>query len=511
MKQKTAAQPMQWPRMMTEQDFQLVLNKGNRRPSPGPDHWEKWALKQTSADFREILRTLCNYTIAHNYFPDRLKQNYISPLYKRNDETDPNNYRGIVFANCLYNLVSSWYTISIQRYVWNLGLLPDTQIATQQHLQIGDLTMFLSEIDEAAKLNNQTLNAIKRDHTKGFDYLSADAFADAVNFYGLPQALIDFERNRTANISLQVKSQDGVSPRRIRTTGQTKQGDPASPIKYTLSMGMLTHWLESSATRFPSITTHQAHKRHLHTPADRYALRLSCVEAMDNSIWFAQSWDSLRITVQDSERFQEAYGIRTAWEDKTTCFLLGKVIDYENVADLAITFKGADGTEHQVPYEEEPRMLRTLWNKPKHMLDNIISIVDDFALPQGLPMPIIRRAVWGVLLPRIRAKLSLQPLLPKQALAVDHAIARKVARSLQCPGTTSEILSIPLKQHGFGFPSVHNINGEIAIKSLLRALNHHQRSFCVTAAITLANWTCYDNHCVSPLERWPAWQHEQRH
>ena len=80
-----------WPRRLTLDQLQMTLRKGNSKPSPGPDRWEKWLLKQAGDDFLEIIVELLNYTIQHNHFPPRIKQISFPPLYKRGASTDPRN------------------------------------------------------------------------------------------------------------------------------------------------------------------------------------------------------------------------------------------------------------------------------------------------------------------------------------------------------------------------------------------------------------------------------------
>jgi hypothetical protein len=192
------------------------------------------------------------------------------------------------------------------------------------------LVNFLNQAHHAARLTDQAVYAIKRDHTKGFDFLHASAFFDALDFYGINPAVKAFEEARTSSITLRVKSQDGIATRVVTTHGQTKQGDATSPIKYTLSMGMLTHWLEQDKV-LPSndivrIGTVNGHIGQPHHEIDRRLMRLFAVEAVDDSILFASSWNALRKAVAASESFQAAYGIQTAWDsaDKTVCFTLGK-------------------------------------------------------------------------------------------------------------------------------------------------------------------------------------------
>ncbi|GFZ45751.1 hypothetical protein JCM24511_03480 [Saitozyma sp. JCM 24511] len=503
--QSTRDTGITWPKPMTIEDLHRVLRKGNQKPSPGPDGWEKWAVRAATPAFLETILLLCNYSIVHNYFPPRLKQNYISPLYKRGDAMQPDNYRAVVFANCLHNIIMSWFAMFLQETAWDLTYLPPTQVATQRLCQSGDLMHFLAQVDVASRLTDTTIFAIKRDHVKGFDFLSPLAFQHAVNFFGLPPSVITFDTSRTTDVSLRVKTQDGVGTP-FYTTGQTKQGDPASPIKYTLTMAMLYHWLKSShrTSDFPRLRTLTAHRRAYHTRADTLSLRLISVEAMDDSIFFASSWDALSRIVHQCEEFQSTYGIMTAWDsaDKTVAFTLGAPPPGEERDHIAVATP--EGPK-RVPTTGTPRILRTAIDNPNDMLQRILTVVRDFPLPAGadLPFALINRACWGLLLPKIRAYLTLQPLTPAMAQQVDIAITRKVAGCIHAEPTLSPILTLPIDRHGFAFPSIFRINAEVAIASILRPLNHHLTPFRNIAEITLANWSCNRSHgkCHPPLER----------
>lgn len=504
MKARTATDDFIWPQTMTLEDLRAHLSRGNPKPSPGPDSWEKWALRQVSDDFLLLTLHLCNYMISANYFSPRLKQNFISPLYKRGDLTDPSNYRGIVFANCLYNVVTSWFTQQFQKYIWRRKLLPTLQIATQQGVQPGDLTNFLDQVHTAGIAMGSTFFAIKRDHTKGFDNLHAQGYYDALKFYGVNSAVAAFEQARTKDITLFVKSFDGIGRDKITTTGQTKQGDHPSPIKYTLTMSMLTWWLSLQgplrANDIPVIKSVNGQNVQHHTPADHLSFKLLSVEAMDDSVMFGTSWTSLAATVKYSEQFQSAYGIQTAWnsDDKTVCFTLGK--DLPRSPDT-IEFKTETST-HLVPFTDNPKLLRTTLHNQKATSEMIHSIIDAFPIPtdRAWPMAILRRAVSTLLVSRIRPRLHLQPLTPEMADEIDHAISRKVTTALDLTHTRSAILSLPVLCRGFGFPSIQVINGEVAVTMMLRSLNHHLPEIRVMAQISMANWQCRVNGCIPPLE-----------
>ncbi|ORX35739.1 hypothetical protein BD324DRAFT_74669 [Kockovaella imperatae] len=233
--------PLQWPPKITADDIRLTLDRGSVKPAPGPDNWEKWALRQSGTEWLTLMAKLVRYIVQHNYFPPILKENYICSMYKREVMLETNNYGGIVLANTLQILVASVFTRTVQDYANAMGMIPDTQIAGRAGAQVGDLTHLLHALDGYANLVDKTWFALKRDQKKGFDFIHQSGWDDAVKFFGLPDTINVFDKARTSQVSLRVKVRTLVSDP-IITDGLTKQGDPFSPIKYVLVTAMALWW-----------------------------------------------------------------------------------------------------------------------------------------------------------------------------------------------------------------------------------------------------------------------------
>ncbi|KDQ49630.1 hypothetical protein JAAARDRAFT_63609 [Jaapia argillacea MUCL 33604] len=103
---------------------------------------------------------------------------------------------------------------------------------------------------------------------------------------------------------------------------------------------------------------------------------------------------------------------------------------------------------------------------------------------------------------RVRAMLSLQPLREDDAVALDTLIASKIHGLLGFPfAPNKDILTLPVPFMGFEFPSISRINTTLAIEGLVRDLNHHVAPYRQMALITMADWSCMYNNCLSPLDR----------
>jgi hypothetical protein len=85
-------------------DLRALLSRGNSRPTPGPDRWEKWFLKHLSDHALSIILKLLNHIISRSHFPACLKPTNLSTIHKQGPSTYLSNYRGVACNNCLQNL-----------------------------------------------------------------------------------------------------------------------------------------------------------------------------------------------------------------------------------------------------------------------------------------------------------------------------------------------------------------------------------------------------------------------
>jgi hypothetical protein len=94
--------------------------------------------------------------------------------------------------------------------------------------------------------NNKTIYVLKKDQQKGFDFLSLQAFYDAIHFYRLPNEMIDFDKASQQDVPCQIWTTYGPTET-IRISSVNKQGDNRASIRFTLSMGMGSWYLHEIA------------------------------------------------------------------------------------------------------------------------------------------------------------------------------------------------------------------------------------------------------------------------
>ena len=188
-KKRVVNDQFQWPCKASLADFRAMIRWGNHRPSPGPDQWEKWAIKSLSDKALSLILDLHNYEVMNSCFPGNITDIWLTTIYKRGLRTDLKNWRGISFSNFLANSPMTWLNQCLIQYAAKKSILPDTQVAAQPGVQTRDLMSYLAGIKCWANCHKQLIYAIKRDQMKGFDYLSPEGFYVAIRAYGVRHEL----------------------------------------------------------------------------------------------------------------------------------------------------------------------------------------------------------------------------------------------------------------------------------------------------------------------------------
>ena len=507
-KQTISQSPFTWPVLLSLPDLRKLISKGNARPTPGPDGWEKWFLKHLSDNALSPILLLLNYILTSSHFPDCLKPTNMSTIHKRGPTTLLSNYRGVACSNILLNLPFAWLNYLLTPYLAHHQTVPECQVATQPGVQGRDLISYISQVECWASREGIPLFILQRDQRKGFDLLEPQGFYDALNAYGLPPSIIDLDRSSQHLVPYRVKTAYGFTDPFL-VSGVTKQGGSLSPLKCTLTTSLCNRWiydLQLSNSDF-IIQTHQARLGHPHTPADSTSLHVSMLEAMDDSLLISSSLSSLKSSARLADRFQATYGWETAWQ-KSALYVYGTQtpppgdllmpsVDHLNPQSSVTHW-------HPVPViTDHTTFLRVPINRPDKQFALLQDIIFNFDFPLSyvrLPLTVLRRIVTQCLVSKIRPHLALQPITDSHAAALDSLLASKIHHYLHFPFRFhTDLLCTPVDLHGLGFPSIARINASLTVSGLHRDLTHHLPSFRKMALITLSDWTCKLNRCLHPL------------
>lgn len=322
--QRVLEEPFEWPRQASLHDFRAMLRRGNPRPSPGPDGWEKWCIKALSDSALELVLELHNYETMNSCFPGKTTDMLLTYFHKRGLQTDLRNFRGIMLSNFISGSPMTWLNYNLLPYAAKLNIIPETQVATQRGVQTRDVMSYLSMVKSHAKTNNTTVYALQGDQMKGFDYLSPKGFYDALSAYGLPSAIADLDKASQHQNKVFIRTAYGLAGQ-IIVDGLTKQGGALSPLKSTMTTSLGHRYLNDLAAQEPGALVIKSTSSRLgdpHLPDDKLLVSVNMIEATDDSYIFARDLPTLRKFTLAMERFQFVYNWMSNWP-KCHAYILG--------------------------------------------------------------------------------------------------------------------------------------------------------------------------------------------
>ncbi|PFH46327.1 hypothetical protein AMATHDRAFT_7972, partial [Amanita thiersii Skay4041] len=97
--------PFSWPRPLTLSDLRSLLRRGNPRPAPGPDRWEKWMIKTLPDSALTIILKMLNYEITTSHIPNSIKPCSLSLIHKRASRLQLTNYRDTTILSQMVKLL----------------------------------------------------------------------------------------------------------------------------------------------------------------------------------------------------------------------------------------------------------------------------------------------------------------------------------------------------------------------------------------------------------------------
>ena len=153
----------------TPAEVENVLKSLKTGKAIGPDHINNRILKELSHPLSSPLCELFNFSVSSGKVPDIWKQANITPIFKRDDASDPSNYRPISLLSCIGKVLEKF----VHKYVFNFFRDNAVKTALQSGFMPGDSTVnqlvdvyntFCKALDEGKEVR-----AIFCDTSKAFD------------------------------------------------------------------------------------------------------------------------------------------------------------------------------------------------------------------------------------------------------------------------------------------------------------------------------------------------------
>lgn len=175
---------------LSPSEVETCLKSLKTGKAAGPDAINNRILKELSSPLSSPLCDLFNYSLSTGHFPEAWKEANITPIYKKNDSSDPSNYRPISLLSAVGKVLEKL----VHKYVFNF--FRDNEIITtlQSGFVPGDSTVnqlldiyntFCKALDEGKEVR-----AIFCDVSKAFDRVWHKGLLYKLNRAGITGSLL---------------------------------------------------------------------------------------------------------------------------------------------------------------------------------------------------------------------------------------------------------------------------------------------------------------------------------
>ena len=222
--------PVELEKLNTEftiQELETVINKLQNNKSVSCDLISNEMLKSSKLGLQKVLLKLFNGCLTQGIYPWNCS--ITTPLHKKGDKQNPDNYRAITVGSCLGKLFAS---LLLQRLIeFRKVICPDFpyQLGFRAGAQCSDHILTLTTIIEKyTKKLKKKIFACFVDYRKAFDTVCREALMYKLSRLGIGGSFFSCLQNMYSNSVTRIKLIQKLSDT-IDVTIGTEQGHPMSP------------------------------------------------------------------------------------------------------------------------------------------------------------------------------------------------------------------------------------------------------------------------------------------
>ena len=159
-------------RRITEFECLQCIKKLNRNKPQGPSALPPWALKDAVSVVNKHLCFIINECINNSTFPEILKTADVTPIYKKNDPEEPDNYRPISITPCISKVIENLIKEQLTEYLQKNKLVSRSQNGFRKKHSTSDALVYTTEFIRHKTDQNEIVAAAFLDLSKAFDSIN---------------------------------------------------------------------------------------------------------------------------------------------------------------------------------------------------------------------------------------------------------------------------------------------------------------------------------------------------
>jgi len=239
--------------IITEDCVQQKLEKIDPQKAMGPDGIPARFLVNTAKTIKSPLTKIFNKSIEEGLLPQKWKTSNITPLFKKGNKCDPNNYRPVSLTPIVVKILETIIRDEVNKFLEETNFVTNSQFGfrkgkscTNQLIEVMDDLSTFMEMKESVDI-------IYFDFKKAFDTVPHERLLYKVNQAGISGNIFKWIKDFLTNRKQRVKLQNAISNESEVISG-VPQGSILGPLLFVIYINDLPNTISSKCKLFADDT-----------------------------------------------------------------------------------------------------------------------------------------------------------------------------------------------------------------------------------------------------------------